>query len=70
MSLTNQQQRESNCSGGEAIPEHKKPLAPLGEELFAREITVPFGASASVASHGLARKCTYQPTLAYSRRLP
>src|SRR5439155_21598835 len=52
------------------MPEHKKPLTKKIRGFVQSETLFPYGASTSVATHGLAQKFTYQPTLAYSRRLP
>jgi hypothetical protein len=62
---------KQTVSGGEALARAQKaPDFQIRKTFCARETTVSVWSQLSVATHGLAQKCTYQPTLAYSRRLP
>jgi hypothetical protein len=61
---------KQTVSGGEAMPEHKKPLKVFQETFCAMKRLFPFGASYPSQHMASRKKFTYQPTLAYSRRLP
>ena len=61
------------------MPEHNKPLIKKIRGFVQSENTVPvwsqrirrnLAVEIDLETHGLAQKCTYQPTLAYFRRLP
>jgi len=61
---------KQTVSGGEALARAQKaPDLKIRNFLLVKP-TVSVWSQLSVATHGLAQKFTYQPTLAYSRRLP